>query len=116
MLLSVLILCLVGCAKYNTFYNAKKSFDSAERVREDAIRQHQDPPKPVGAQKSDYDNAIRKAQKVLDEFPGHSLTDDALFLQAKSYYRLESYRMSIRKFDLLFTNYPQTPYLEEPSI
>jgi TolA-binding protein len=111
--LSVLILFLIGCAKYNTFYNAKKNFDSAERVRDEAIRKHQDPPKPVGAQKNDYDNAIRKAQKVLDEYPGHSLTDDALFLQAKSYYRLESYRMSIRKFDLLSTNFPQTPYLEE---
>ncbi len=111
--LSALILFLVGCAKYNTFYNAKKSFDSAEHVREEAIRKHQDPPKPTGLQKSEYDNAIRKAQKVLDEYPGHSLTDDALFLQAKSYYRLDSYRMSIRKFDLLFTNFPQTPYLEE---
>ena len=49
----------------------------------------------------------------MDEYPGHSLTDDALFLQAKAYYRLESYRMSIRKFDLLFTNFPQTPYFEE---
>jgi len=111
--LSLLILFLVGCAKYNTFYNAKRSFDSAERVRDEAIRKHEDPPKPIGAQKSDYDNAIKKAQKVLDEYPGHGLTDDALFLQAKSYYRLESYRMSIRKFDLLFTNFPQTPYLEE---
>ncbi len=111
--LSLLILFLVGCAKYNTFYNAKRSYESAERVRDEAIRKHEDPPKPIGTQKSDYDNAIKKAQKVLDEYPGHSLTDDALFLQAKSYYRLESYRMSIRKFDLLFSNFPQTPYLEE---
>jgi tetratricopeptide (TPR) repeat protein len=112
-LLFLFLLFAVGCAKYNTFYNAKKSFDNAENVREQAIKQHQDPPKPTGAQKNDYDTAIRKAQKILDEYPGHSLTDDALFLQAKSYYRLESYRMSIRKFDLLFTNFPQTPYLEE---
>jgi tetratricopeptide (TPR) repeat protein len=111
--LSVLILFLIGCAKYNTYYNAKRSFDSAEQVREEAVKKHQDPPKPTGNQKQDYENAIRKAQKILDEYPGHSLTDDALFLQAKSYYRLESYRMSIRKFELLFTNFPQTPYMEE---
>ncbi len=113
MVLSILILFVVGCAKYNTFYNAQKSFDAAEQIREDALRKHQDPPKPAGGQKSDYDNAIRKAQKILDEYPGHSLTDDALFLQAKAYYRLESYRMSIRKFDLLFTNFPQTAAMEE---
>lgn len=113
MLLAVSILLLAGCAKYNTYFNAKKSFDSAEHVRDEAIKQHKDPPKPTGTQKTDYDTAIRKAQKVLDEYPGNGLTDDALFLQAKSYYRLESYRMSIRKFDLLFTNFPKTPYMEE---
>jgi tetratricopeptide (TPR) repeat protein len=111
--LALLILFLIGCAKYNTFYNAQKSFNAAEKVREDALRQHQDPPQPSGGQKADYETAIRKAQKILDEYPGHSLTDDALFLQAKAYYRLGSYRMSIRKFDLLFTNFPQTPNLEE---
>lgn len=102
-----------GCAKYNTYFNAKKAFDSAERVRDDAIRRNQDPPKPAGAQKTDYETAIAKAQKLLDEYPGHSLSDDALFLRAKAYYRLESYRMSIRQLDLLFQNFPATEYLEE---
>ncbi|MBK8165645.1 MAG: tetratricopeptide repeat protein [bacterium] len=102
-----------GCAKYNTYFNAKKAFDSAERVREDAVRRNQDPPKPNGTQKTDYETAIAKAQKLLDEYPGHSLSDDALFLRAKAYYRLESYRMSIRQFDLLFQNFPATEYLEE---
>ena len=102
-----------GCAKYNTYYNAKKAFDEAERVRDEAIRKNEDPPPPVGTQKTNYDLAIRKAQKVLDEYPGHDLTDDALFLQAKAWHRLESYRMSIRKLDLLFVNYPATQYLEE---
>lgn len=112
MLVSALVL-VAGCAKYNTYHNAKKAFDDAEHARNEAIRQHQDPPKPTGQQKTNYENAARKAQKILDEYPGHSLTDDALFLQGKSYYRLESYRMSIRKFDLLFTNFPATPYMEE---
>ena len=107
------LLLAAGCAKYNTYYNAKRAFDNAERVREDAIRRNQDPPKPVGAQKTDYETAIAKAQKVLDEYPGHELSDDALFLRAKAYHRLESYRMSIRQFDLLFTNFPTTKYLEE---
>lgn len=108
-----LTLLAAGCAKYNTFFNAKRSFDQAEQVREDAIKNNQDPPVPAGTQRSDYENAIKKAQKLIDEYPGHSLTDDALFLQAKSYYRLQSYRMSIRKFDLLFTNFPATDYMEE---
>ena len=111
--LAVALALLAGCAKYNTFFNAKRHFDAAERVRETAIREHKDPTSPSGGQKSDYEKAIKKSQKLIDEYPGHSLTDDALFLQAKSYYRLESFRMSIRKFDLLFTNFPATPYMEE---
>ena len=108
-----LALLVGGCAKYNTFFNAKRSFDQAEQVRKDAIKNNQDPPVPSGTQRADYENAIKKAQKLIEEYPGHSLTDDALFLQAKSYYRLQSYRMSIRKFDLLFSNFPATDYMEE---
>lgn len=111
--LAVLLVGASGCAKYNTFFNANRLFQKAEQVREDAIRAHLDPPSPAGTQKADYEEAIKKAQKLIDEYPGHSLTDDALFLQAKAYYRLESYRMSIRKFDLLFTNFPATPFAEE---
>ncbi len=102
-----------GCAKYNTYYNAKRSFDDAEHVRNEAIRKHQDPPEPGGAQKTNYLEAIKTAQKVLDDYPGHSLTDDALFLQAKAHSRLASYRQSIMKLDLLFLNFPATEYNEE---
>jgi len=110
----VLVLLLgAGCAKYNTYYNARKSFDEAEHVRNEALRKHQDPPEPSGAQKTNYLDAIKKAQKVLDEYPGHSLTDDALFLQAKAHSRLSAYRQSIKKLELLFQNYPATEYQEE---
>lgn len=112
-LVPALLAVLAGCAKYNTYYNAKRAFDNAEYVREEAIRKNLDPPVPAGAQKADYERAIAKSQKILDEYPGHGLTDDALFLQAKAYHRIESYRQSIRNLDLLFTNFPQTEYLEE---
>lgn len=109
----LLLLLAAGCAKYNTFFNAERAFDNAEQVREEALKRHEDPPEPSGQQKANYEIAIRKAQKILDDFPGHSLTDDALFLQAKAYHRLASYRMSIRKLDLLFSNFPKTEYQEE---
>ncbi len=102
-----------GCAKFNTYYNAKRSFDNAEAIRDDALKKHETPKTPGGTQRNDYEQAISKAQKILDEYPGHSLTDDALFLQAKAHHRLESYRQSIRKLTLLFQNFPATPYMEE---
>lgn len=112
-LVLVLLLSVVGCAKYNTFYNARRAFDDAEHVREEALKNHQDPPEPAGAQLQAYQEAIRKAQKILDDYPGHSLTDDALFLQAKAHNRLSSFRQSIKKLDLLFLNFPASEYQEE---
>ncbi len=102
-----------GCAKYNTYYNASRFFRQAEQEREDRIKAGQDPSEVSSSQKKNYDDAIKKCQKVLDEYQGSGLTDDALFMMAKSYHRIQSYRMSIRKFDLLFANFPATEYLEE---
>jgi TolA-binding protein len=106
-------LLVAGCAKYNTFYNASKFFRQAEQEREDRIKAGQDPTEISGNQKKNYDDAIKKCQNVLDEYQGSGLTDDALFMMAKAYHRLQSYRMSIRKFDLLFANFPATEYQEE---
>lgn len=104
---------LSACAKYNTYYNAKKAFDGAEQVRADQIKKGEDVSKPTGNQKTAYENAYKKAQKILDEYPGHDLTDDALFLQGKASQRLNNYRNSILKLNQLFTNFPQTPFMEE---
>jgi len=107
------LLVTVGCAKYNTYYNAKRYFDNAEHVREEKIRNGEDATKPTGAQVTEYQKSIRKCQRVLDEYPGHSLTDDALFLMGKAYHRIESYRMSVSQLNLLSQNYPANPFTEE---
>jgi len=108
-----LLLLAGGCARWNTYYNANKAFRLAEHQRAEAIKTGKDEAQATTAQKKNYETAIAKAQKVLDEYPGHGLTDDALFLMAKSYFRLASYRMSLAKIDLLFVNFPKTPYEEE---
>jgi outer membrane protein assembly factor BamD (BamD/ComL family) len=112
-LAAVLIGGLSGCARYNTFYNAEKAFDNAEDVRKERLKHGEDVTEPTAGQRADYDRAIQKAQKILDNHPGNSLTDDALFMQAKAHHRLMNYRSSIRKFDLLFANFPATDYEEE---
>ena len=107
------LLISVGCAKYNTYYNASRAFDSAEEIREQRIERGEDPTEPTSQQINGYQQAVKKSQIVLDEYPGSGLTDDALFMMAKSYNRMNSYRMSVGKFDLLFKNFPATEYLEE---
>jgi TolA-binding protein len=102
-----------GCARYNTYYNANKAFQKAEQVREDKIKNRQDVTKPDKNQIQNYQTAIKKCQILLDEYPGHGLTDDALFLMAKSNHRIQSYRMSISNLDLLFENFPANEFAEE---
>jgi TolA-binding protein len=111
--LAAAALLLGGCAHYNTFYNANKSFRQAEQDREKRIKAGQDAAEASPNAKKLYEAAIAKCQKILDEYPGSGMTDDALFLMGKSYYRMQSYRMSIAKFDLLFANFPATKYDEE---
>ncbi len=103
----------IGCAKYNTFYNARKAFETAEQVREQRLKKGEDVSQPTSSQTSDYQLAVKKCQKLLELYPGHGLTDDALFLMAKSYHRMQSHRMSISKLDLLFQNYPANKFMEE---
>lgn len=102
-----------GCAKYNTFWNAKRAFDKAERVHEERLKAGDDVSSPTTAQVTDYNLAVKKCQKLLQEYPGHSLTDDALFMMGKAYHRMQSYRQSIHRLDQLFQNYPATKYMEE---
>jgi TolA-binding protein len=102
-----------GCAKYNTYYNASKAFNEAEQIREDRLKEGQQTGPPSGTQLQKYQQAVDKCQKILDEYPGSGLTDDALFMMAKAYHRMESYRRSVRNLELLFANFPKTPFLEE---
>ncbi len=109
----VALVVAAGCAKYNTFYNARKAFDQAERIREEKLRKGDDVSKPTPQQVQAYQRAVQKCQKLINEYPGHGLTDDALFLMAKAYHRMQSYRMSSSKLELLLLNFPTTEYLEE---
>jgi TolA-binding protein len=102
-----------GCAKFNTYYNAKQAFDEAERLREQAIREGTDVEAASRGQRQKYLRTIDKGKKLLRDYPGHGLTDDTLFLMGKSYQRLASYRESIRRLDQLFVNFPGNDYMEE---
>ncbi len=104
-----LILCtlfLSGCAYYNTFYNAKKQFKKAEES-------YKDSPPEVGlasGQRELYEQAIKKASKVLTFYPNSKYADDALFMVGKAYFRMEALGKAQRKFEELLANYPQSKF------
>jgi|GEM_PF-1473819 len=122
-----------GCVYYNTFFNAKKAYQDAERARLQQERNLQRPgtgeptspyspsapPSRTPSRSSPISNAqlyrtaIEKSAKVLAYYPRSEYVDDALLLMAKSYYRLNEFGSSLRKCDELLTSFPQSPLAVE---
>lgn len=109
-LISIITVLLVfgGCAYYNTFFNAKKSFKEAEDERK---KSKDDQISSTARQK--YEQAIKKASKLLEFYPDSKYVDDALFLLGKSFYYQTDYRKAKRKFEELIQNYPESESIPE---
>jgi len=75
-LFSVLLTVLAGlsCAYYNTFYNARKSYDTAIELA------RQNPDNPVSSEEILLDEAVAGAAKILTVYPQSHWADDAQLL------------------------------------
>ncbi|MBI5267102.1 MAG: tetratricopeptide repeat protein [candidate division Zixibacteria bacterium] len=104
--LASIMLAQGGCVYYNTFYNAEKAFKSAEKGRK------------AGGQPNmnEYQTAIAKSLKVLDNYPKSKYYDDALFVLAVSYYHTKQYDKAERRFRELLANYPESEYTREANV
>lgn len=94
-------------AHYNTYYNAKKSFNAGVQLIEEQpveinpeapVMVHPVPPE-VGSE--EFDKVIEKGAHLLRKFPESKWTDEALFLMGKSYYYKRNYFLAIEKFEEL---------------
>lgn len=92
-----------GCAYFNTFYLAKKSFTDAERVRLKS-----DPDKVSPDAVSKYDKAIEQCRKVIRNHPGSRWADDAVLLMGASFFGQREYENALKTFDDLLVNYPES--------
>jgi len=75
-------LLVTGCAYFNTFYNARRSYDDALR----SIAAN--PDNPSEAEATSLRSAIEGAGKVLSFYPGSRWADDAQLLVADALYLL----------------------------
>ena len=99
---------VIHCARFNTYYNAQQYFKQAEESR---LRS-------TSAQLSSseielYNKAINKASKVLTFHPKSKLVDDALLLMGKAFYHKGEFSKALRKFDELITNFPESNLVYE---
>ncbi len=97
---------LTGCVYFNTFYNAKKEFNQAEKYRKQS---------GTGSQ-SNYKNAIEKSLKVIENHPNSKYYDDALYVVAASYYHTQQYSKAERRFRELLANYPDSKFAKQSMV
>ena len=133
--LNILILTIFlvsNCAYFNTFFNANKYFNDAEKQREERLkkekkRQRQgqnpqrnrraaNPNRPSAQELKNYNLSIEKASKVLEVYPKSKYIDDALFLLGKCFFRKLDYQKAERKFIELRENFPKSEFVPESKL
>ncbi|MFQ5453606.1 MAG: tetratricopeptide repeat protein, partial [Candidatus Zixiibacteriota bacterium] len=112
---STLIILLViffssGCVYYNTFYNARKAFNEAEKSRKKSIY------KGGRINQAKYKLAIEKSLKVVEDSPNSKWYDDALYVLAVSYFYTKKYYQAERRFREIIANYGDSKYARETQI
>ncbi|MBT3168576.1 MAG: tetratricopeptide repeat protein [Candidatus Cloacimonetes bacterium] len=102
---------LFNCAYYNTFFNAKKDFEVAQKLE----LAENGRPKTMAIQK--YTSSIKKCSYLLTEYPESKYVDDALFMLAKAiYYSGSNYSQTIVKINDLLKYYPESEFIPEAKL
>ena len=97
-----------GCVYFNTFYNAQKAFDQAERMHEKRMSKNpEDSVLVTPEEKTKLERSIAKSSKVLELFPDKKkYQPKALFLIGESYLAMGEYSKAILKYEELARFYP----------
>ncbi|MFQ6007466.1 MAG: tetratricopeptide repeat protein [Candidatus Zixiibacteriota bacterium] len=96
-----------GCVYYNTFFNARKAFNEAEKNRKESSY---DRPRINTGQ---YQKAIDKSLKVIEYYPNSKWYDDALYVLAVSYYWTKRYAKAERRCREILAEFPDSKYAKE---
>jgi len=99
-----------GCVYYNTFYNAKKAFNDAEKTRKKSTSR-----RSAGGQ-GKYKIAIEKSLKVIENHPNSKYYDDALYVLGVSYFYTKQYSKAERRFREIIANYAESKYAKEATL
>ena len=107
-LIILTVFLMTGCAYYNTFYNAKRNFKDGEKAQKSATAASRQ-----SAGRTQYENAIKKASKVLTFHPKSKWADDALLMIGKAYYNMGEDVKAKRKFEELELSFPKSKLIGE---
>ncbi|MBN2829195.1 MAG: tetratricopeptide repeat protein [Candidatus Cloacimonetes bacterium] len=103
--LILILTLLTGCVYYNTFYNARKSFESAQKRALNAQG------KPTSQAVQEYTDVIKKCGKIITNHKKSEWTDDAAFLMAEAlYYKQTNNYQALSQFEEIVTNFPNSEF------
>ncbi|MDY0017545.1 MAG: tetratricopeptide repeat protein [Candidatus Delongbacteria bacterium] len=100
------ILIFSGCAYYNMYFNAKESYNAAEKKRIE---------KNI-TDKALYENSIKELSKILEFYPESKWVDDALLMMGLCYMRQNDNYKARKKFIELLTNYPGSDLSDQAKV
>ncbi len=112
-LLAILIILFAsGCAYYNTFFNAKQTYEQAQKKHRSTKNV-----RGSGESKTAYQKTIKKCWKLIDFYGDSSkYADDALLLIGKSHYQLSEYDKAERIFEQFIPKYPDSKLVPEAKL
>ncbi len=94
-------------AYFNTFYNAKRYYGTALKLRHEAALAGRDT-LLVGIQ--ELDSAIIKCGKIVKYYNSSPFVDDALFMMGDAFLLKGEYQIAIRKFQEISQYFPSSPF------
>ena len=112
----LLLLCVIAFTScknvyYNTFYNAKHSYQIAEQTRKES----ETPGSRLtpAVYRELYKRVIAKASAVLELYPKSKWVDNALLLICKAFYWREEHSDALVKYQELQENFPNSELIPE---
>ena len=115
--LIILTLFFSSCVYFNTFYNAKDSFNQAVKIIDnESSKNYQDNFKISNTAKKLLNESISSSNLVIKNFPESKYVDDALYYMGRSYYSLGEIYKSEKYFKLLIDNHINSEFYDETRI
>ena len=98
---------LAGCAYFNTYYMAQKSYKDAELELERSRYM-------INANtKKMYNDAIARAADLIRDYPTSKYVDDSLYLIGMSYYKMGEFSRAETKYREILDAFPESEYIPD---